>query len=311
MAEKVITKVYPMDSAEIKADASGVLTGDRMFNSADLRELHGVYFTDGVVADFLDELKVSQSGTSWTVGAGSAIAAGLLITNDDAATVLSNSDIPSGQYAYVFVRAEFDRSLRDGRIGYRLSSSASEQPVRTESVHELILARVNWRGQMTDLRLDPAYCGPLSFRYPVDTDSFMAELATAVSQFDLAPGDVSALPAGATPTVSVRKPPVYDGTPVYVDFGIPMGERGPKGADGHGVILQPGQPDAPTEGDLWIRGDPGTRVIDQISHYEVAGTYPGEVYPGEAYPGGTARFISYTIDPALVKGPAATGDQEA
>lgn len=305
--EKSVTKVYPMDSKGITVDPeTGVLSGDRMYNASNLRELHRVYYTDGVVADMGDELAVTLSGGSWTVGIGSAMASGLLMTNDEAQPVIATADIPSGQYAYIVFQARFDTANRDGLITSRLSTSASDQPIRTESVHELILARVNWRGQMTDLRMDPAYCGPLSFRYPVDTDSFMAELKTAVSQFDLAPGAVSALPAGATPTVSVRKPPVFDGTPVYVDFGIPRGEKGESGRDGQGIALGAERPDPPVPGQVFLHDGEG-HVIDRIESYEVAPLYPGpETFPGpDTFPGGTGQWVSHTLDASLVQGGAA------
>lgn len=301
MASKTITSVYPMDSAGITVKSDGTITGDRMYNASDLRELYQVYFTDGVVTDKGDELAVSLTGGSWTVGTGSAMAAGLLVTNDSAQPVIATADIPSGQYAYIVLQARFDAANRDGYITSRLSASASEQPIRTESIHELILARVNWRGQLTDLRLDTAYCGAMSFRYPVDADAFLEALRTAISQYDLAPGNVTALPYGATPTVSVRKPTVYDGTPVYVDFGIPAGAKGDKGQDGQGIALGSERPDPPTPGQVWMH-DTEDHTIDRVESYEVAPLYPGaDMYPGSGvYPGGTGQWVAHKFAAALV-----------
>ena len=307
IATNQITNVYPMDSVVTGVDDDGLPTYDRAYNASDLRTFMSLFVTDGVWTDYLDELTPVRQGGSWYVGAGAAMADGLLIPVEEQQRVIDQSDITTGQYAYICVAAQFDSTKRCGETYARLSSSSSEQPVRTESTHELILARVDWRGTMTDLRLDNAMCGPATAILQPDTESFMASLFTAVDQFNLNVGELTVLPSGSTPTVVVRKP-VEAGGEVYIDFGIPRGPKGDPGQSAPGVYLQEERPEDPSEGTLWLGSDPDTRQIEHIEVYEVTGTYPGETYPGEKYPGGSAAWAAYTIDPALVtQTPAVAG----
>ena len=295
-----ITSVYPMDSGK-PTFKDGRPVYDRKYNASDLRTFMSLSVTDGVWTNYLDELTPVSEGGSWYVGAGAAMAGGLLIPVAERAKACDQADIATGQYAYLCVAARFDSALRDGAVYARLSDSAYEQPVRTDSTHELILARVDWRGTMTDLRMDNAMCGPVTVVCQPDTDSFMAELKTAVDQFNLNVGTVSTLPSGSTPEVTVRKP-VEAGGEVYVDFGIPRGAPGEPGQSAPGVYVQEERPAEPGEGSVWMGTNPDTRQIEQIEVYELTGTYPDEVYPDEAYPDGTIRWQAYTIDPALVTG---------
>lgn len=307
IATNQITTVYPMDSVVTGVDTDGLPLYDRAYNASDLRTFMSLFVTDGVWTDYLDELTPVRQGGSWYVGAGAAMADGLLIPVDEQQRVIDQSDITTGQYAYICVAAQFDSTKRCGETYARLSSSSSEQPIRTESTHELILARVDWRGTMTDLRMDNSMCGPVTAVAQPDTESFMASLYTAVDQFNLNVGELTALPSGSTPTVVVRKP-VEAGAEVYVDFGIPRGAKGEPGQSAPGVYLQEERPEDPSEGTLWLGSDPDTRQIEHIEVYEVTGTYPGETYPGEKYPGGSAAWAAYTIDPALVtQTPVVTG----
>ena len=307
IATNQITTVYPMDSVVTGVDDDGLPLYDRAYNASDLRTFMSLFVTDGVWTDYLDELTPVRQGGSWYVGAGAAMADGLLIPVDEQQRVIDQSDITTGQYAYICVAAQFDSTKRCGETYARLSSSSSEQPVRTESTHELILARIDWRGTMTDLRMDNAMCGPATAILQPDTESFMASLFTAVDQFNLNVGELTVLPSGSTPTVVVRKP-VEAGGEVYVDFGIPRGAKGEPGQSAPGVYLQEERPEDPSEGTLWLGSDPDTRQIEHIEVYEVTGTYPGETYPGEKYPGGSAAWAAYTIDPSLVtQTPAVAG----
>lgn len=299
IATNQITTVYPMDSVVTGVDDDGLPLYDRAYNASDLRTFMSLFVTDGVWTDYLDELTPVRQGGSWYVGAGAAMADGLLIPVDEQQRVIDQSDITTGQYAYICVAAQFDSTKRCGETYARLSSSSSEQPVRTESTHELILARIDWRGTMTDLRMDNAMCGPATAILQPDTESFMASLFTAVDQFNLNVGELTVLPSGSTPTVVVRKP-VEAGGEVYIDFGIPRGPKGDPGQSAPGVYLQEERPEDPSEGTLWLGSDPDTRQIEHIEVYEVTGTYPGETYPGEKYPGGSAAWAAYTIDPSLV-----------
>ena len=295
-----IKNVFPMDSSK-PTFVDGRPVYDRAYNASDLRTFMSLAVTDGVWVNYKDELAPVREGGSWYVSEGGAMAGGLIIPVDERAKVCDQSDIQSGEYCYICVAACFDSTLKDGGVYARLSSSASEQPVRTDSVHELILARIDWRGAMTDLRMDNAMCGPVTAVCQPDTESFMAELSTAVSQFNLNVGTVTTLPSGSTPEVTVRKP-VEAGGEVFIDFGIPRGATGEPGQSAPGVYVQEERPVEPGEGAVWMGTNPDTRQIEQIEVYELTGTYPDEFYPDEAYPDGNIKWTAYTIDPALVTG---------
>lgn len=301
IAVNQITTVYPMDSVITGVDSDGLPLYDRAYNAGDIRTFMSLFVTDGVWTDYLDELTPVRQGGSWYVGAGAAMSDGLLIPVEEQQRVIDQSDITTGQYAYICVAAQFDSTKRCGETYARLSSSSAEQPVRTESTHELILARIDWRGTMTDLRMDNSMCGPVTAVCQPDTDSFMASLFTAVDQFNLNVGTVTTLPSGSTPTVVVRKP-VEAGGEVFVDFGIPKGAAGEPGQSAPGVYVQEERPESPGEGAVWMGTNPDTRQIEQIEVHELTGTYPDEFYPDEAYPDGTIKWTAYTIDPALITG---------
>ena len=306
---KSFTSVFPMDSewelddgGEPKLDPdTGLPVADRAYNAADLRRVIASYVTDGVVTDMGDELLVTVEGGSVYIGSGVAFANGLLIDVTEKTKVADISDVPTGSYLFAIVQARFDQPNRDGYPTARVVQSTSVELTRNESVWELALARVDWRGTVTDLRMDDDYCGPVSAIVPVDTESFLNTLFTAIDQFNLNVGTVSTLPSGSTPTVTVRKP-VEAGGEVFIDFGIPRGAPGEPGQSAPGVYVQEERPVEPEEGAVFMKKDPELRQIDQLQVYEVTGTYPGEFYPGEAYPGGTAKWTDYKFNPALVAG---------
>lgn len=306
---KSITSVFPMDSeweldddGQVRLDPeTGLPIADRAYNASDLRRVIASYVTDGVVPDTGDELVVTVEGGSVFIGTGVAFADGLLIDVTEKTKVADVSDVPTGSYLFAIVQARFDQQNRDGYPTARVVQSTSVELTRNESVWELALARVDWRGTVTDLRMDNAYCGPVSAVVPVDTESFLSTLITAVDQFNLNVGEVTTLPSGSTPEVTVRKP-VEAGGEVFIDFGIPRGATGEPGQSAPGVYVQEERPAEPGEGAVWMGTNPATRQIEQIEVYELTGTYPDEVYPDEAYPDGTIRWQAYTIDPALVTG---------
>lgn len=300
-----ILTVYPMDSDVTEFDSDGLPVYDRGYNASDLRTFMRLSVTDGVWPDYLDELTPVQEDGSWYVSAGAAMAGGLLIPVGERVKVCDQADVSTGQYAYLCVAARFDSALRDGAVYARLSSSASEQPERTDSVHELILARVDWRGTMTDLRLDNSMCGPVTAVAQPDTESFMAELSTAVSQFNLNVGTVSSLPSGTTPTVTVRKP-VEAGGEVYIDFGIPKGATGEPGRDGESAptcYVAPDSEEPPrVYGNVWFVDNKSTHTITDLKCYETDRVYPGDaVYPDrDLYPGGTGQWVSHKLAQSII-----------
>lgn len=233
LREKSIKKAYPLDSSAspVSFDDNGAPIYDREYNASDIRETYARYFSDGVFSAVGEKMLVKRSGGAWYVRPGSAMCAGLRIDLDEAFAVIDQADIEAGKYAYICVEARFDSALNDGHIYARLSTSPTEKPIRTASNHEVILARINWRGDLVDLRLDKNYCGPVSFLFEADTDNFVDSLITKVGMFDLSIGLVEALAPDERPYVKVTKP-TDPGNPTVVDFGLPQGPTGPKGATG-------------------------------------------------------------------------------
>lgn len=233
LRDKSITKAYPLDSSAspVSFDENGAPVYDREYNASDLRETYSRYFSDGVFTAIGEKLLVKRSVGTWYVHPGSAMCAGLRIDLDEAFAVINQADITAGMYAYICVEARFDSALNDGHIYARLSASPNEKPIRTASNHEVILARVNWRGDLVDLRLDNNFCGPVRFLFDVDTDNFVDALETKVGQFDLEVGLVEALSPDENPYVKMTRPS-KPGDPTTVGFGLPQGPTGPKGATG-------------------------------------------------------------------------------
>lgn len=297
-----ITTVYPMDSVVTETGADGLPVYDRPYNAADLRRVMRLYATDGVCADYLDELEVSRSGTTWSVGAGACVADGLLVPVPSAVRVLEQSDVPTGSYAFLVVAARFDSAYRDAAVTARVTQSPSYEPERTESTWELVLARVDWRGTLTDLRLNEAYCGAMAPVLPVDTESFVRSLETAVSQYDLTVGEVGTLPSGSPATVHVRKPAVA-GEPVVVDFGIPRGAPGADGSDGVGAVAVGPEEPRMAAGAVWLHEpDATSRVVDELRVCEVAPVYPDTgAYPDAGvYPDGTGRWVRHRLSADVI-----------
>lgn len=294
-----LTAVYPMDSKPPTMGSDGIPVYDRAYNAGDLREVMRAFITDGVFTAMGDGLAVTEEAGTWGVGTGAAMANGLYIPVTAAAEVIDQSEIGTGEYAYVIVAGRFDTDYRDGAIYSSLSSSPTYTPVRSPSTWELVLARIDWRGALTDYRLDNRMCGPAAPFEEIDTEDFMRQLQTAVSQFNLNVGTVSSLPSGSTPVVTVRKPTEAGGE-VYIDFGIPRGAPGQDGQSASGVYAQKDRPQNPEEGAVWLGTNAETREIDNLEVYELSGTYPDEFYPDEAYPDGNVKWVPYTINPSLL-----------
>lgn len=312
LSTKSIKTAYPMDSKVEEVADDGLPVYDRAYNARDLRAVMSLALTSGVFPDEGDELLVSENAGAWSVGTGVAVCDGLIVRNDARFTVLSQDDVPTGKYAYVVVAGRFDSGLRDGAIYAVVTDGASYEPERSESVWEVVLARIDWRGGMRDLRLDPSYCGAVAPVIPVDTDSFMAELKTAVSQFNLNVGDVETLPSGTEPTVVVRKPEQAGGD-VYIDFGIPRGAPGEPGRDGDSaptMYVQDGEPPR-VAGNVWMVDDDSTspHAITAVRVYEMSELYPGAAaFPGEGtFPGGSGTWEDHVFSLSLFPGSGGSG----
>lgn len=299
-----IQTVYPMDSLMSEGD-DGLPVYDRTYNAADLREVMGTFLTDGVFAATGSGLSVTQEAGTWSVGTGSAMASGLYIPVADTVEVIDQSEIGTGEYAYIIVAGRFDTDYRDGAVYAVVSESPSYSPVRSNSTWELVLARIDWRGGISDYRMDNRMCGAVAPFEEIDTDQFLLELKTAVSQFNLNIGEVYALPSGSAPTVTVRKPQEAGGD-VYIDFGIPRGAPGKDGTDGDSaptMYIRPDSDEPPrVYGNAWLVDDKATHTITDIRCYETEKVYPSKsLFPSKAlFPGGTGQWVSHAIDQSLI-----------
>ena len=245
-----VKKAYPLDSGTpVGVDETGAPVYDREYNASDLRRVMAIFLSDGIIPDDLEELEVKATGAYVEIRPGSAILNGLQVQLAEAADVLDQADIGTNQYAWVMAAARFDVAYRDVEFTAKVTSSSSYTPIRTQSRWELVLARVDWRGQVRDLRLDPAYCGAASPFAPVDTSTFFRALEAALSNFDLHIGQVSTLPPGSKAAAAARKE--EDGT--YLDLDIPQGAVGPTGPVG----AQGPQGAQGPKGDKGDKGDPG------------------------------------------------------
>ena len=303
-----ITDIYPVDSV-IKTDETGkpvldeygFVIPDRVANASVLQDVMETFFSSGVFANYGDELTVSSLNGTWSVGTGKAMIKGTRVRVNQAEEVIDQSEIETGNYAYIVIASRRDTPYRDGAIYSVVNTSPLYTPVRDESTYELVLARIDWRGNMVDYRFDTSMCGIAAPFESIDTDEFMETIRVAIDQFNLNVGEVESLPSGSTPTVTIRKPTMAGGD-VYMDLGIPRGAPGEPGRDAPGLYIQEDKPSDPAEGTIWFGIDRDNRQLDNLEVYEVTGTYPGEVYPGEAYPGGNAAWADYKINPALIAG---------
>jgi hypothetical protein len=195
-----------MDSMVSEGD-DGLPVYDRPYNASDLRGVVRHLVSDGICGGFGDELAVSSSGGAWHVGTGAAVASGLLIDVHSQAKVVDSFDITTGMYAYIIVAGRFDSTYRDGAIYARITDSAEITPERTDSVFELVIARVDWLGNVIDLRMNDDMCGMMA---AVPVDNMLNELSAAsVAATDAAMG--AAASANAAAAAATQAAGKFDG----------------------------------------------------------------------------------------------------
>ena len=226
---KSITDAYPLDSVIERLDDDGLPVYDRAYNAETLRSVMRVLLHDGVVGDYLNELAVTADGSGVYVDTGCLIADGLQAILKERVKVIDRADITASRYCFVIAAARFDSAYRDVEVTAKVAASQEYEPVRTASRHEIVLARVDWRGTVRDLRPDPKYCGFASPFAPLDTSTFTTALDEALRNFDVKAGNVATLPAGSGASVEVRK---VEGQGSLIDFSIPEGAQGKTGPTG-------------------------------------------------------------------------------
>lgn len=308
-----ITSVYPMDSLMTIGD-DGLPVYDRAYNASDLAEVIGAFLSNGVFTAAGDALSVTSEDGTWSVGTGGAVAGHRIIPVDSPAEVIDQDEIGTGQYAYIIIALRNDTKYRDGAIYSVLSESPTYSPIRNNSTWELVLARIDWRGGLSDYRLDNLMCGPVTPFAEIDTDQFMLELHTAVSQFNLNVGEVRSIPSGSTPVVTVRKPEMAGGD-VYIDFDIPRGAPGKDGTDGDSaptMYISPESEEPPkVYGNTWLVDDKETHTINDIRCYETEKVYPSDtLFPNDTlFPGGTGQWVSHKLAASLMESQESEGSQ--
>lgn len=229
MKTTTITNGFPFDSEWSGEDKDGLPIGDRQYYADDLRRAMKTMLHDGVIADYGQEMAVTCDTTGVKVAPGSAIADGILFDLRETANPMARAELATGHYYFVVAAVRFDLAYRDVELTVVDIQTPEYEPVRTASRHEIVLARVDWRGAVRDLRPDPKYCGFASPFAPLDTSTFTTTLDEALRNFDVKSGRTVTTAPGTEASVTVRK---VEGEGAYIDMSIPRGDRGEKGEPG-------------------------------------------------------------------------------
>ena len=229
MKTTTITNGFPFDSEWSDEDKDGLPVGDRQYYADDLRRAMKTMLRDGVIADYGQEMAVTCDTTGVKVAPGSAIADGILFDLRETANPMTRAELATGHYYFVVAAVRFDIAYRDVELTVVDLQTPEYEPVRTASRHEIVLARVDWRGTVRDLRPDPKYCGFASPFAPLDTSTFTTTLDEALRNFDVKTGKTVTTAPGTEAAVTVRK---VEGEGSYIDVSVPRGDRGPKGDPG-------------------------------------------------------------------------------
>ena len=181
---------------------SSVGTYDRVYDADDYSANMGAIISDGVRRSGDNDLKVSASGLVLKVSIGRAWIQGHWINNDTEYTVTTVTP-PTGTSRIdgVFVRLDTNTSVRSMSIVYRTGTfSAAPECIRSGSIYELMLAKVNvavgaTNLTVTDMRADEDVCGWV--RSPVGYDDYFESLDSAFNDwFDAMKGQLSTDAAG-------------------------------------------------------------------------------------------------------------------
>lgn len=229
MKTTTITNGFPFDSEWSVEDKDGLPIGDRQYYADDLRRAMKTMLHDGVIADYGQEMAVTCDTTGVKVAPGSAIADGILFDLRETANPMARAELATGHYYFVVAAVRFDLAYRDVELTVVDIQTPEYEPVRTASRHEIVLARVDWRGAVRDLRPDPKYCGFASPFAPLDTSTFTTTLDEALRNFDVKSGKTVTTAPGTQAAVTVRK---VEGEGAYIDVSVPRGDRGPEGPAG-------------------------------------------------------------------------------
>ena len=229
MKTTTITNGFPFDSEWSGEDKDGLPIGDRQYYADDLRRAMKTMLHDGVIADYGQEMAVTCDTTGVKVAPGSAIADGILFDLRETANPMARAELATGHYYFVVAAVRFDLAYRDVELTVVDIQTPEYEPVRTASRHEIVLARVDWRGAVRDLRPDPKYCGFASPFAPLDTSTFTTTLDEALRNFDVKTGKTTTTAPGTQAAVTVRK---VEGEGSYIDVSLPRGDRGPEGPAG-------------------------------------------------------------------------------
>ena len=229
MKTTTITNGFPFDSEWSGEDKDGLPIGDRQYYADDLRRAMKTMLHDGVIADYGQEMAVTCDTTGVKVAPGSAIADGILFDLRETANPMARAELATGHYYFVVAAVRFDLAYRDVELTVVDIQTPEYEPVRTASRHEIVLARVDWRGAVRDLRPDPKYCGFASPFAPLDTSTFTTTLDEALRNFDVKTGKTTTTAPGTQAAATVRK---VEGEGTYIDVSVPRGDRGSEGPAG-------------------------------------------------------------------------------
>ena len=155
------------DSTYVIDDVNGFPRGDKAQDAAFFAKLHSMFFSNGIIKDDGDALRVTATGADGgkvTVGTGSCIINGY-IAYDEAA---EDFEVPFSEEAQAFVIVQrLDLTTPEGASITKQLVEHTADPVRTDTVHDIWLAVIQVpagtvnidQSMITDVRASQNVCG--------------------------------------------------------------------------------------------------------------------------------------------------------
>lgn len=170
---------------------------DRTYTSRQLANINAMFFTNGIMASYLEELAVTVNGMIVTVGYGGCVIRGRFgdQSEEEGRTVL-NLETGDSLPRIDTVVAVLDLSISrrnifiEMRKGTPSSSPTAPSLTRTSSIYELGLANILVpanatsvsQSNVTDTRLDSSRCGLAAPFMSIDTSTFYYQIQSALSE---------------------------------------------------------------------------------------------------------------------------------
>lgn len=156
------------------------LNGDRKYNADQMSNFYGGLIENGIMPGIKDTFAVSVSGLNTIVGTGRAMINNKWIENDSAIWHNLTGIVHSTLASYIAVTLRLDMTNREITIEYIQSDKASSpvkpEPVRTDTIYDLILAYIYLpagassltTANLEDTRSDRKVCGYARVNVSID-----------------------------------------------------------------------------------------------------------------------------------------------